>query len=131
MSNHEYRDIDEASDARFDVPHTAARFEDGAEEIRPDAHDVAMGRVPNPLFDLPQPHRPYVAPAFGTGLSWQASMQSGIRIDLVNFPWAQGREDGQRPTVTNIELRTIYAHLIEAASAVRSEMFERGMRIDL
>lgn len=69
-------------------------------------------------------------PAFGTGLSWQADAQSMVHLDLVNFPWDQGRDRGEL-TISNIELRTIYAHLIEAATQVRAEMRERGMQVDL
>ncbi len=68
---------------------------------------------------------------FGTGLIWRASVQSPERADLVNYDW--GSRSGGAPIleVSNIELRTIYAHLLETAGAVRAEMRERGMQVDL
>lgn len=77
---------------------------------------------------------PHVAehgiPAFGTGLNWLASVQSPIRADLVNFDFGHAGGLGGFD-VSNIELRTIYAHLLETAGRVRAEMRERGMQVDI
>jgi hypothetical protein len=79
---------------------------------------------------------PHVAehgiPSFGSGLNWVASTQSPVRPDLVNFDWArQGAGVIPGFEVSNIELRTIYAHLLETAGRIRAEMRERQMQVDL
>lgn len=81
-------------------------------------------RVPGQnLFNPPPP-----MPAFDTGLSW-VSPDGTVRHNLANFPWASNRQAGVE--TSNIELRTMYAHLIEAATLARAEMRERGMQVDL
>jgi hypothetical protein len=92
-------------------------------------HTSLPSRVPGQ--GLIHPHiAEHGIPSFGSGLNWRASVQSPVRGDLVNFDWGQdnavfGLE------ISNIELRTIYAHLLETAGAVRAEMRERGMQVDL
>lgn len=73
---------------------------------------------------------PPLMPAFGSGLNWLASVQSPIRADLVNFDFGHVGGLGGFD-VSNIELRTIYAHLLETAGRVRAEMRERGMQVDI
>lgn len=94
---------------------------------------VERFRAPEEMPRRPLIH-PHVAehgiPAFGTGLIWRASVQSPERPDLVNFDWAQ-QGGGFDPEVSNIELRTIYAHLLETAGRIRAEMRERQMQVDL
>lgn len=62
------------------------------------------------------------------GLSWR-SPDGTVRSNLAAFPWENNRRIGAE--TSNIELRTIYAHLIEAATLARAEMRERGMQVDL
>lgn len=66
-----------------------------------------------------------VIPSFGTGLSWQASAQSPRVDDLASIDW-----DSMKG-MPNVELRTLFAHLMEASSAVRAEMRARAMQVDL
>lgn len=80
---------------------------------------------------IPPRYADQALPTFGTGLNWVASIQSPVRSDLVNFDWARASEVAHGPEVSNIELRTIYAHLIEAATRLRAEMRDRGMQVDL
>lgn len=72
------------------------------------------------------PHLETQAPA--QGLVWHTG-DGTARHDLANFPWENNRHIGAE--TSNIELRTIYAHLIEAATLARAEMRERGMQVDL
>jgi hypothetical protein len=65
-----------------------------------------------------------------TGLIWRSSAQAPPRTDLVNYDWSTGNPIAG-PEISNIELRTVYAHLLETAGAVRAEMRERGMQVDL
>lgn len=72
------------------------------------------------LFSPPPP-----MPAFGTGLTWQASVQSPRVDDLASQDWATMER------MPNVELHTLFAHLMVAAEGIRSEMRRRGMRVDL
>lgn len=136
----------QAEDYRHDtppVPRNRVQFEGGAEEIRTDgdAHEDAVNEAAyNHGFQLPvrrpvSTHSlfspPPPMPAFGTGLNWVASAQSPVRTDLVNYGFDLLDPHDNRPMVSNIELRTIYAHLLETAGRVRAEMRERGMQVDL
>lgn len=101
-------------------------------------HQEPMWTEDNGGFQLPtrRPAQnlfnpPPVTPAFGTGLNWTASAQSPTRPDLVNFDFSAAHPYENAPMVSNIELRTIYAHLLETAGRVRAEMRERGMQVDL
>jgi hypothetical protein len=80
-----------------------------------------------PLADHPTAHPPY-APPDAPGLQWRAPGGYVLR-DLANFPWEHNRFDPQG--VSNVELRTVYAHMLEAATRLRAEMRERGMQVDL
>lgn len=71
------------------------------------------------------------APSFGPGLNWVASAAWPTRPDLVNFDWSTAHPYENTPLVSNIELRTIYAHLLETAGRIRAEMRERQMQVDL
>lgn len=106
------------------MPESAGPSDDGTGFFRP----VERFRAPEemPRRDSFIPDR---MPSFGSGLNWVASAQSPIRGDLVNYEW--GTMPGFVNHVTNIELRTIYAHLLETAGQVRAEMRERGMQVDL
>lgn len=95
--------------------------------------DRARAQMPSrvPGQGLLHPHvAEHGVPAFGTGLNWLASVQSPIRADLVNFDFGHVGGLGGFD-VSNIELRTIYAHLLETAGRVRAEMRERGMQVDI
>lgn len=100
-----------------------------------DFRPVERFQAPEEMPRRPLIH-PYVAehgvPAFGTGLNWVGNTQLPVRPDLVNFDWAQ-QGAGVIPgfEVSNIELRTIYAHLLETAGRIRAEMRERQMQVDL
>lgn len=159
MSNHEYRDTEEASDARFNVPYTA----DGADPG--DAHEDAVNELAerreseairdvwdlkrHPVGDYfgapaehfkPMPSRvpgqALLRPEFtghdarpvSHGLQWHSG-DGTVRHNLADFPWEGNRLHGIE--TSNVELRTIYAHLIEAATIARREMRERGMQVDL
>lgn len=105
----------------------------GNDHQAPIFQPIERFRAPEEMPRRPLIH-PYVAehgiPSFGTGLNWVASVQSPVRSDLVNFDWGQGNPVAGHE-VSNIELRTIYAHLLETAGRIRAEMRERQMQVDL
>lgn len=95
------------------------------EYFRPIPHDV---EDPGPL--------PYRAPApvsidlFRTtetapskGLQWVLGDGSTL-VDIASWDWSNARQ------LSNIELRTIHAHLLETIAGVRAEMRERSMVVD-
>jgi hypothetical protein len=89
---------------------------------------VERFRAPEEMPRRPLIH-PHVAehgiPSFGTGLTWQASVQSPRVEDLASVDWLTMER------MPNVELHTIFAHLMVASEAIRSEMRRRGMRVDL
>lgn len=121
------------------VPRNRVQLEDGAEEMRllddGDAHEDAVNAAAyNHGFQLPVRksvsthglfNPPPPMPAFGTGLTWQASVQSPRVEDLASQDWATMER------MPNVELHTLFAHLMVAAEGIRSEMRRRGMRVDL
>jgi hypothetical protein len=118
-----------------DVFRTPGIFQDGAGEVREEARtslfEPVMPRTDMPSR-IPGQHMlrdlPAVEPIPTVGLSWRSS-DGTMRTNLAAFPWANNRQIGVE--TSNIELRTIYAHLIEAATLARAEMRERGMQVDL
>lgn len=126
MSNHEFRDTEEASDARFDVPHTPG------DHIGND-HQEATAFWTQEDAPLPrrEPARSFTAgspdplPAFDTGLQWQMGVDSPHRlVNLASIRWRD-------LNISNIELRTIHAHLMETVANVRQELRDRGLVVDL
>ena len=126
---------EEAINSFFRPVHNAAGERIGDEINHPHAQrpefpgEPMPSRVPGETLIHPRV-REHGIPSFGTGLNWLASAQSPIRGDLVNFDFAHVGGLGGFD-VSNIELRTIYAHLLETAGRVRAEMRERGMQVDL
>lgn len=127
---------DDAADARFNVPHvTGDHIGNDHQEAARYLADPVMGAPGNEFWtqgggdasSLPrrEPGRMF-QPAFG--LQWHAP-DGTVRHNLADFPWENNRRTGVE--TSNIELRTIYAHLIEAATLVRQEMRDRGLVVDL
>ena len=125
--------IDGTHENPFDQPLPGEHI--GNDHQEPVFRPVERFRAPEDMPRRPLIH-PHVAehgiPAFGSGLNWVASVQSPVRGDLVNFDWARPQAGViPGPEVSNIELRTIYAHLLETAGRIRAEMRERQMQVDL
>lgn len=70
---------------------------------------------------------PMAQPVTQHGLQWHSG-DGTVRHNLAGFPWENNRRIGV--DTSNVELRTIHAHLMEAIALARAEMRERGMVVD-
>lgn len=155
MSDHELHLGSDPSDLRHDVTgldkRAAERVLQAGDHIGNDTqapvvprnpwHDDPEGFVPIEKFDERPPIAyPPVAssrrtefysdvrpPSQQRGLQWHSG-DGAVRSNLAAFPWEVNRRNGVE--TSNVELRTIHAHLMEAIALARNEMRERGMVVD-